>query len=326
MRFHGISSAVLVLLAAPCSRAVEPLPGTAPKVIRNSIGLSLVKVPAGEFLMGGQEPAEKLCAAFPEMKRTPDYFSDEYPQHRVHITKSFLIGQHEVTVGQFKQFTSATGYKTAGEADGTGGWGYDRETGKCVGRRPEFTWRDPGFTQSDDHPVVNVTWDDATAFCEWLSKKEGRRYRLPTEAEWEYACRAGANSRFYHGDDPKTLRRYAHLMNNAATENFAHIQDQVHHLQPGDSLTAKVGSYRPNPWGLHDTLGNVWEWTADWHSDDYYQHSPQADPRGPPTGDSRVRRGGAWNSFPMYTRAAFRNIDYPTSRCVNIGFRVVCEE
>jgi formylglycine-generating enzyme required for sulfatase activity len=288
--------------------------------------LALVRIAAGEFLMGGQEPEDRLIGTFPEMKRQPGYFSDEYPQHRVVISHDFLIGQYEVTVGQFRQFASATGYKTEAEIDGEGGWGYEPSTGKSIGRRPHFNWRDPGFPQTDDHPVVNVTWFDAVAFCNWLGKKEGQRYRLPTEAEWEYACRAGTAFRYYHGDDPSELHRYAYLRNVAGRDKFGNVQDQLHFLKAGESLTAKVGSRRPNAWGLYDMLGNVWEWTNDWKDDTYFQWTPTVDPTGPGEAYSRVRRGGGWNTFPMYARCAFRNLDDPHTRCLNFGFRVVCDE
>jgi formylglycine-generating enzyme required for sulfatase activity len=323
-RLQALLLVLLVAIAGGVAPAVEP-PQPSPPVLRNSINMPLVRLPAGQFLMGGQEPEAELLAAFPDTDRQPGYFHDEYPQHAVRISRPLLIGQYEVTVGQFRQFADASGYKTQAESDGEGGWGYDAASGKCVGRRPQFTWRDPGFAQSDEHPVVNVSWNDAVAFCNWLSRKEGKRYRLPSEAEWEYACRAGTSARYFHGNDPNLLQRYAHLI-NTGNEKFAHIQHQVHALKAGESLTAKVGSRQPNAWGLYDTLGNVWEWTNDWQSDDYYATSPAVDPPGPGSGDVRIRRGGAWNSFPMYARCAFRNLDYPDTRCVNIGFRVVCDE
>jgi sulfatase modifying factor 1 len=297
-----------------------------PASVKNAIGMSLVRIPAGEFLMGGQEPAERLRAAFPEVPRRPDYFDSEYPQHHVSISHDFWMGQYEVTVGQFRRFVEEADFRTEAERDGTGGWGYEAATGKCVGRRPQFNWRETGFPQTDDHPVVNVTFSDAIAFCNWLGKKEGKRYRLPSEAEWEYACRAGTNFRFYHGDDPKELPKYAFVINVPGQDNFANVQDQVHFLNAGETLTAKVGSRLPNAWGLYDMLGNVWEWTNDWESDDYYASSPAVDPLGPGEGTARVRRGGGWNSFPIYTRPAFRNLDPPFSRCANFGFRVVCDD
>ncbi len=163
------------------------------KEIVNSIGMKLASIPAGEFMMGGTEPAEELVKAFPAYHRKPEFFRDEYPRHRVRITRPFFMGTCEVTVGQFRRFVEDSGYKTEAERDGTGGWGYDPALGKCRGRDLRFNWRNPGFEQTDAQPVLNVTWNDAMAFCRWLSRKEGKTYRLPTEAEWEYACRAGAD-------------------------------------------------------------------------------------------------------------------------------------
>ena len=174
--------------------------------------------------------------------------------------------------------------------------------------------------------MINVTWNDAAAFCEWLSKKEGRRYRLPSEAEWEYACRAATSFRYFHGDDPAELSRFAHLLNAAQAGGYADVQDQRHFLKEGEALTAKVGSQQPNAWGLYDMLGNAWEWTGDWYAEDFYARSPTNDPQGPADGSVRVRRGGAWNSFPLYARVAFRNWNSPNTRCINVGFRVVCEK
>ena len=114
-------------------------------------------------------------------------FKTEHPQHRVRITQAFYLGTHHVTVGQFRRFVADDDYKTDAEKDGKGGFGTDDE-GHWA-RKPEYTWRNPGFAQTDEHPVVNVSWNDATAFCQWLSRKEGNTYRLPTEAEWEYAYR-----------------------------------------------------------------------------------------------------------------------------------------
>jgi sulfatase modifying factor 1 len=163
------------------------------------------------------------------------------------------------------------------------------------------------------------------AFCQWLSEKEGRRYRLPTEAEWEYACRAGTRTLYAMGDDP------ADLTANSRTLDPAHadVQQHVHQLpiSPGGPIafTCPVGQFAANRFGLHDMHGNVWEWTADWHGDDYYAHSPLDDPPGPPETDVRVRRGGAWNSFPLWARSSFRNWNMEDARCLNLGFRVAAE-
>ena len=294
--------------------------------IANSIGLKLVPIPAGEFMMGGQEPAEELVKAFAAYKRKADYFNDEYPSHRVRITNSFYFGKYEVTVGQFRKFVDETAYKTAAEKDGQGGWGYDPKTGQCDGRYPQFNWRNPGFVQTDDHPVLNVTWNDAVAFCQWLSRKEGKTYRLPTEAEWEYACRAQTTTRYQNGDDPAGLIAVSNTLDAKGRTTFPHVQELD--LPPSEKLkfTVPVGSKKPNRFGLYDMHGNVWEWCADWYGEDYYSKSPVENPTGPDTGEVRVRRGGAWNSFPLWARASFRNWNTPQSRCVNLGFRVVREE
>lgn len=141
-------------------------PPLAEREVVNSNGMRLVRIPAGEFFMGCEEPVERLLGAFPAHSNyPPDYWSEEYPRHRVRITRPFFLGKFEVTVGQYKRLVEDTSYKTEPETDG-GGWGFDPQARKVSGRRPEFTWRNPGFPQSDEHPVVNVTWNDAVRFCE----------------------------------------------------------------------------------------------------------------------------------------------------------------
>jgi formylglycine-generating enzyme required for sulfatase activity len=155
--------------------------------------------------------------------------------------------------------------------------------------------------------VVFVTWNDARAFCDWLSKKEGKQYRLPTEAEWEYACRAGSPSRFHFGNDEAELGQYAWYSENS--------KGQTH----------PVGQKKANAFGLHDMHGNVWQWCADWYDSAYYQNSPKEDPQGPNTaGASRVIRGGSWDDSPRLCRSAYRPCDAPSSRLSDLGFRVVC--
>jgi formylglycine-generating enzyme required for sulfatase activity len=296
-----------------------------PEVITDSAGIRLVAIPSGEFLMGGEQPAERLIAAFPAALYGKDasYFSDEYPRHRVRITRPFYLGQFEVTVGQFRRFVEETGYKTEAERDGTGGWGYNPQKRKVEGRDRRYNWRAPGFPQTDDHPVVNVSYNDALKFCEWLSEKEKRRYRLPTEAEWEYASRASTSTRYHNGDDPKRLREVAHVLDVKGLEKYGHVHQLP--LPPSGPFTVRVGGSRPNAWGLYDMHGNAWEWCSDYYDEDYYARSPADDPAGPAEGTVRVRRGGAWNSFPLYARASFRNYNNADSRCVNLGFRVVRE-
>jgi formylglycine-generating enzyme len=318
------------LVALACASIVcaddPPVPAGRNREMTNSIGMKLVLIPPGEFMMGSTEPADELVKTFAAYNRKPEFFKDEYPRHRVRITKAFYLGEFEVTVGQFRRFVAETGYKTEAESDGTGGWGYNAQTGQCEGRKPEFNWLNPGFTQTDDHPVLNVTWNDAVAFCQWLSTKEGKTYRLPTEAEWEYACRAQSSTRYENGDDPAALPKVANTLNDNGRTAFPHVQELV--ISPGDKpeFTVAVGKKEPNKFGLYDMHGNVWEWCADWYGEDYYSKSPLDDPPGPDSGGLHVRRGGGWNSFPLWARASFRNWNTPQSRCVNLGFRAARSE
>ena len=150
---------------------------------------------------------------------------------------------------------------------------------------PSTTGCNPGFPQTDDHPVVNVTWNDAVAFCQWLSRKEGKTYRLPTEAEWEYACRAGTDTRYSNGDDPKQLAQVANVQDDAGREKFPHVQEIF--VPKDGQLTSAVGGLAPNKLGLYDMHGNVWQWCADWYGEDYYAKSPVDDPAGPDSGAPR---------------------------------------
>jgi len=294
-------------------------------VVRDSIGIDLIRIEPGEYLMGGSEPAEKVVQAFPGAEMNAEDFADEYPRHRVRLTRPFFLGKFEVTVGQFRKFVDETRYKTEAEEDGTGGWGYNPETAKSEGRRPYFNWRSTGYPQTDQYPVVNVTYNDALAFVGWLSTREGKRYRLPTEAEWEYANRAGSESLYSNSDDPREVPSFARAIDVLRQPEFHHVQELT--IRPNDpsAFPAPVGSYAANALGFHDMHGNVWEWVADWYGAKYYSESPMDDPQGPASGEVRVRRGGGWNSFPFYLRSSFRNINTPGSRCLNLGFRVARE-
>jgi formylglycine-generating enzyme required for sulfatase activity len=293
------------------------------KTITNSIGMKLVKIPAGEFMMGSGKSAAEIARLFDS--KAEDY-EDEHPQHRVKITKSFQIGVFEVTVGQFRQFVEATGYQTEAEKDGEGGYGWNETTEKFEGRDPNYNWKNTGFSQTDEHPVANVTWNDAVAFCKWLSRKEGKTYRLPTEAEWEYACRGGTTSLYQNGDDPNGLVAVGNIADQTAKDKWTNYQT-FDYLSVRDNsvFSSPVGSFRSNAFGLYDMHGNVWEWCQDWYGKDYYGKSPISDPSGPSSGSSRVLRGGSWISLAQNSRSAVRYRDSPDDRNSLNGFRVVCE-
>ena len=178
------------------------------ETISNSIGMKLVMIPAGEFTMGAEEDRSDTLNYFPYCD--PKWLDGELPRHKVRITKPFYLGQYEVTLNQFLKFYHETKYKLDIERDGKPSWGYDK-SGKILIESSNFRPWAPGFKIEKDHPVVYVSWNDATAFCKWLSKKEGKKYRLPTEAEWEYACRAGTNSRYYCGNNPEELVRVGNV-------------------------------------------------------------------------------------------------------------------
>ena len=305
-----------------------------PRAITNSLGMEFVQIPAGEFLMGSDETPERLAHDYPQYERRRlNALGDEAPVHRVRITQPFFMGRHEVTVGQFRQFVEASGYTPESLADGTGGYGYNAAYDPATtqrgdafeGRDPKYSWQNPGFAQSDRHPVANVTWNDAVALAAWLSQRENAVYRLPTEAEWEYACRAGSRTRYPGSDAPEALLGIANTFDADAATFWPRWQAQALAGHDGHAFTAPVGSFPANAFGLHDMLGNLWEWTADWHSDSYYAQSPRDDPQGPENGAVRVRRGGSWHTWSLYARCSFRNWNTPQTRYTLVGIRLVRE-
>ena len=316
--------------AAPAS---SPAP-TAGAAFTDSLGLRFVRIPAGEFLMGSDESPQALAQAFPhaDPKRLTD-LADERPVHRVRITRDFWLGAHEVTLDQFRQFVQASGYVPESVRDGTGAYGFNpnydpsrTERGDLFeGRDARYSWQNTGFAQTDRHPVVNVTWNDAVAMAKWLSQREGVTYRLPTEAEWEYAARAGTRTRYPAGDPPDVLLNSANTFDRESALRWPRWREQAGPGSDGFPFTAPVGSYPPNAFGLHDMIGNAWEWVADWYGENYYARSPVDDPQGPAEGTVRVRRGGSWHSWPLYSRVAFRNWNTPETRYVLVGFRLLRE-
>ncbi len=304
------------VLISPAGISDWPLGPALKATLTNSIGMKLRRIPAGQFVMGNEASVDQLLAAFPYAKSY--WFEDASFSHTVRITQAFYLGQFEVTVGQFGEFVRDARFQTEAEQDGKGGYGLDAD-GKWL-QKPEFNWRNPGFPQADDHPVVNVSWKDARAFCDWLSRKEGRVYRLPTEAQWEYACRAGTRTHYYSGDDPESVAGVGNVADGTALEKYSSWTTIK--SRDGYVYTAPAGSYRPNAFGLCDMHGNVWEWCHDWYDADYYQGSPTTDPAGPLSGSFRVLRGGGWSLIAAFCRSANRSWNSPGYRCSYLGFRV----
>jgi formylglycine-generating enzyme required for sulfatase activity len=241
----------------------------------------MVALPAGVFQMGSPESDS-------------DSRPRETPQHLVTIKAPFAIGRYPVTVGEYRYFCDAMNYAPQGGLSVWDGSEWKTETSK--------SWRDPGFRQTDRHPVVGISWHDAQAYVDWLSSLLDRRYSLPSEAEWEYACRAGTTTRYAFGDTITPLDANYGGNNGGTTD---------------------VGSYAANPWGLYDMHGNVWEWVQDcWH--DGYDGGPcdgtaWVNAEG---ADLRVLRGGAWGRAVRTLRSANRGRNRPDLRDFYFGFRV----
>ena len=236
-------------------KASKPLPEGV-KPITNSIGLKLVPIPAGKFMMGSPKDEQGRF--------------DNEEQHEVAITKPFYLGMYTVTQAEYE---------------------------KVMGKKPSWfsaTGNGKGQIQGKDtsqFPVETVSWDDAVEFCRKLSElpeemAARRKYRLPTEAEWEYSCRAGTTTRFHSGDDESGLKTVA---------NYG-----------GSGQPKPVGQFKSNAFGLYDMHGNVWQWCADWFEEDYYKKSPGQNPQGPGAGAFRVVRGGSFINDARCCRSAYR--------------------
>jgi len=267
-------------------------------------GMHLVFIPDGAFLMGSDEGGERR------------YAHRERPQHVVRITRPFYMGKYEVTTGEFAQFVEDTDYTTEAERRGQGHtW-----NGKGWTWTAGANWKNPNFPQTANHPVVLVSWNDAQNFAKWLNTPtpfdRAQRgpphshaptpplFSLPTEAQWEYAHRAGTNTRFYFGAQPTLDEIKQHLWLRANSDGGTHA----------------VGQKKPNPWGLYDIMGNTAEWLQDWYGS--YPAAPQIDPKGPLRGADRVVRGGNWLCAPQGLRVTLRGIEKPDYCSTNRGFRV----
>jgi formylglycine-generating enzyme required for sulfatase activity/tRNA A-37 threonylcarbamoyl transferase component Bud32 len=254
----------------------------------------LVGVPAGTFTMGGI---------------TDDQFAKprEFPNRRITIAKPFQIGKYEVTVGQYRAFVSKTDYQTVAERSEKGGW----KSGKSTSwgeQSKSYTWKTPGYAISDSHPVTIIAYEDAVAYCDWLTKETGKKFRLPTEVEWEYACRAGTTGQYYF--DIQTRDDHSWSVYSSGSQNNPH----------------PVGLRFANPLGIHDIAGNVREWCLDWFAEEAYKLAFDEYPQGPNTGEFRVIRGACFFDRELFMRSSFRGFLAPDMVVNNQGFRVVCEE
>ncbi|MGO9117555.1 MAG: SUMF1/EgtB/PvdO family nonheme iron enzyme [Desulfomonilaceae bacterium] len=291
-------------------------------VVTNTIGMNLVRIPAGEYMMGSlKRDMDWLRLTFKKIWREghKQWFQDELPLHPVRITRPFFIGATAVTVGQFRQFIKETAYKTDAEKS-DGGMIFSKTEGRWAPRK-EMKWDSTPWKVADDQPVVFVSWNDAQAFCRWLTRKEKRNYRLPTEAEWEMCCRGGSIWVRYPWGDRLPGDRDMNFGdgNPKLPESLTTVDDGYEYVSP-------VGSYPPNGFGLYDMDGNVMQWVADYYSRNYFDESPVEDPPGPSTGTSRVNKGGNWYASPADCRCAFRGFSGPEMSFWNLGFRVVMDE
>ena len=302
-REQDSSSGELIAARTTDSRksASQQAAETARPTVNNSLGMRLVQIPAGEFEMGVEPEEIEASTPFPVPPHVREVSS---PKHRVELSKPIWIGAHEVTVAQFRAFVEATGYRTTGE----------RWVESFGVKRFTPLWNAPArYELQDDHPVTAVSWFDASEFCRWLSEREGVTYRLPTEAEWEYACRAGTSGLW-------------------SCDKVAYSEHAVHGLD-WNRGPLPVGQLKPNPWGLFDMHGNVHEWCQDQFSLDYYSDSPDTDPvcdRAAGANEVRVLRGGGYKAPPHGQTCAMRRghlaDDAHCDTGHAIGFRIIAEQ
>jgi eukaryotic-like serine/threonine-protein kinase len=268
-----------------------------PVEFTDDLGMTFRLIPPGRFEMGYAD--FELNARLQELEQMGAHDFAQFtlrssgPRHRVELTRPFYLSQFEVTLGQFRQFVEATGYQSTLESS----------------EPASYSWRDWDSDEaSPHHPVCGISWEDARAYCQWRSQVTKRLHGLPTEAQWEYACRAGGSGLWTFGSDASQLVHYASFGDPQRSGPYA------------------VGSREPNAFGLFDMHGNVEEWCLDWHSRDYYIRSPTADPACLEamldTGSGRVVRGGSFNRSSFWTDSASRSYDFPERPVSPKGFRV----
>jgi len=272
----------------------------------------MVYIPAGEFKMGQTEEEKQWLIDHIGEKDYNEYIKNELPLHTVYLD-GYWMGKTEVTVKQFRIFVEAKGYKTDAEKSG----GAITWTGEKCEHKEGITWKNPGFKQDDNHPVVCVSRNDVRAYCEWLSNKRGLSFKLPTEAQWEKAAR-GTDSRKYPWGNHEAF------YNGKWHANYAVHYNWEQRGEDGFEFTSPVGSYPQgaSPYGLLDMAGNVWEWCEDWYEGDYYRKSTIKNPKGPEKGNLLVVRGGSWSYKARYLRCAQRGNVKHSNRYDYVGFRL----
>ena len=256
----------------------------------------MVRIERGCFRMGSPQSEEG--------RRSNEH------RHEVCV-EAFSMGKHEVTRGQYAAFVRET-ERATGDACTT------YESGEWK-KRSGRSWRAPGYGQEDTHPVVCVSQEDATAYARWLSRRTGRPFRLPTEAEWELAARSGTETSRFWGDDPARACEYANVADHAIEKGVPGREEPIHGCTDGYVHTAPAGSFETNPWGLNDVLGNVWEWTCSEYDKGYGGAERRCAAGG---AGRRALRGGAWFSKPIWTRSAYRYGGTAADRYSTLGFRL----
>ncbi len=268
----------------------------------------MVTIQGGSFKMGSK-----------------DGDADEKPMHQVTLA-SYKMGKYEVTFNEFAAFIEATNYKTDADKQGYS-YTYNPEWEKKKGVNWQCGENGEKRTEKDaNKPVIHVSWNDATAYCQWLSRKTGKTYRLPTEAEWEYAAGNGAKHTKYSWGDkvPETGDKVADSKNPQAPKKYLTCSSKFEGNKNSCFFSSDVGSYAANELGLYDISGNVWEWCSDWYDKGYYSKSEAKNPKGPANAENKAIRGASWVYDQASSRVAYRSNANPTLRNYNIGFRVVC--
>lgn len=283
---------------------LEAIPEEVGESEQHDLAGEMVKISGGSFLMGTLEGR-----------------TDEKPQHIVTVS-SFEIGKYEVTVGQFKKFIEATGYLTDAETNagihkgcfGDGG-------GVDFGQKEGLAWRNPGYTQSDNHPVVCISLNDAHAYIHWLNKETGSNYSLPSEAQWEYAARSGSTTDYHFGNSKSELCLYANVYDEVGKDVNSYGWRNAP-CNDGEAKSSRVGQYKASPFGVYDMHGNVWEWVDDCWKSGYHDAPSNGTVYRSDECEHRVTRGGSWYNIPLGVRSANRYWYLPTYRSFNLGFRL----